>query len=109
MKNPPEFLTLFEKQAKLLAVGEPLFSRGTYQFEVKELKKRVSFFPFLQVSDEGVVGDAFCTCTMSEEGKGCEHLAAAYLRIYNGKSEPLHVRFKGSLWNRLCQMAGKRH
>jgi superfamily II DNA or RNA helicase len=112
MQNSPVFVTLFEKEAKALlqtnAIGEPLFSRGTYQFEVKEQKKG-TFFPFLQISAEGVVSDAFCTCKTSERGNGCPHLAAAFLRIYNGHPEPLHVRFKSSLWNRLCQMAGKRH
>lgn len=109
MQNPPKFVTLFEKEAKALVVGEPLFSRGTYQFEVKEPKKKGTFFPFIQISDEGVVGDAFCTCETSEVGNGCPHLTAAYFRIYKDRDQPLHVRFKASLWNRLCQMAGKRH
>jgi SNF2 family DNA or RNA helicase len=109
MQNPPKFATLFEKEAKALIVGEPLFSRGTYQFEVKEPKKKGAFFPFIQISDEGVVVDSFCTCETSTKGGGCPHLAAAFSRIYKGSRQPLHVRFKASLWNRLCQMAGKRH
>jgi SNF2 family DNA or RNA helicase len=109
MQNPPKFVARFEKEANTLLVKEPLYSRGTYQFEVKEPKKKGEYFPFLQISDEGQLGDAFCTCKTSEEGNGCPHLAAAYLQIYKGKELPLHVRFKTSLWNRLCQMAGKRH
>ena len=109
MQNAPKFATLFEKEAKTLVIKEPLFSRGTYQFEVKEPKKKEPFFPFLQMSDEGVVGDAFCTCKTSEEGNGCPHLTAAYWAIYDGHELPLHVRFKASFWNRLCQMAGKKH
>ncbi len=111
MQNPPKFVTLFEKEAKSLAVKEPLYSRGTYQFEVRESKTKTkgTFFPFIQISDEGQIGDAFCSCKTSEDGNGCPHLAAAYLRIYNGKKLPLHIRFKASLWNRLCQMGGKRH
>ncbi|MBM3184082.1 MAG: hypothetical protein FJZ64_02100, partial [Chlamydiae bacterium] len=87
------------------AVKEPLFSRGTYQIEVHP-KGKAKLFPFIQISDQGEVLDSFCSC---EAGGNCVHLAAAYLRIYNGFDEPLHVRFKKSLWNRLCQMASKRH
>lgn len=112
MRNAPEFVQAFKSQAKELleskAVKEPLFSRGTYQFEVKEGKKSV-FFPFLQVTDEGELGDCFCTCKVSEAGRGCPHLAASYERIFNGTEEPLHVRFRRSLWNRIFQMSAKRH
>src|SRR5208282_6276806 len=73
------------------------------------LEKKKKWFPFLQLTDEGVVADCFCSCEQSESQGGCPHLAAAYLRIFNGLNEPLHVRFKKSLWNRLFQMAAKRH
>ncbi|MDE3045262.1 MAG: DEAD/DEAH box helicase [Verrucomicrobiota bacterium] len=110
MKNLPEFVHAFDKEAKLLlkaeAVQEPLFSHGTYQFEVRD-KKEV-FFPFLQIKERGLT-DSFCTCKVSEKGKGCAHLAAAYLSIFNGQEDPLHVRFEHSLWNQLFQMAAKRN
>ena len=36
------------------------------------------------------------------------HLAAAYLRIYNGTNTPLHVRFEMSLWNALFRLCSER-
>lgn len=112
MVPQPEFVKEYFQAANTLlkggAVGEPVFSKGTYQIEVQEKGKKKAF-PFIQVKDDGEVADSFCTCKVSESGKGCPHLAAAYLRIFNGKEEPLHVRFKKSLWNRLFQMASKRH
>lgn len=109
--DQPRFVFDYEKQAisllKNKAVREPNFSRGTYQVEV--IEKKSSFFPFIQLTDEGKVTDAFCTCKLSEKGSGCPHLAAAYLRIFNATQEPLHVRFRKSIFNRLFQMASKRH
>jgi len=107
----PRFVSDYQKQARALlksrAVYEPTFSRGTYQIEVVDRKN--TFFPFLQMTDDGQITDAFCTCKLSEKGGGCPHLAAAYLRIFNDTPEPLHVRFKQSLWDRLFQIASKRH
>ena len=96
---------LFEKGC----VGEPLFSKGTYQVEVQGDGKETSFYPFLQLRDDGQIADCFCSCKVSEKGEGCPHLSGAYLRIFNGTEEPLHIRFRKSLWNRLFQMASKRH
>jgi SNF2 family DNA or RNA helicase len=113
MREAPEFVQTFAKQAQELLdaglVKQPLFSRGTYQFEVREPKTKGAYFPFLQMNDEGHLTDSFCTCKVSESGHGCSHLAAACLRIFNGEKEPLHVRFQKSLWNRLFQMSAKRH
>lgn len=86
-------------------VAPPLFSRGTYQFEVKEGKK--VYYPFLQLSDEGAVRDSFCSCAVSEKGDGCPHLAAAYEEVM-AKGVPLHVRFARSFWNALCTMLFRR-
>ena len=109
--NSPSFISDYAKQAEALlqrdAVKEPLFSRGTYQIEVVD--RKVSYFPFLQISEEGVLSDFFCSCKVSEKGRGCPHLAAAWLAIFSKTQEPFHVRFKKSLYNRLCQMAAKRH
>ncbi len=87
-------------------VAQILFSGGTYQVEVKGPKPKESFWPFLQISDDGKLLDAFCTCGTA--GK-CIHLNAALERIFNHREEPLHVRFQNSLWNQLCQMASRRH
>lgn len=111
MKKQPEFVGLYLDLAKKLlsskAIKEPIFSRGTYQIEVQERGKKKAF-PFLQMKDDGEVTDSFCSCELSSEGHGCPHLAAAFLRIFNGFNEPLHIRFKKSLWNRLFQMVARR-
>src|ERR1700722_11644921 len=108
MNHQPEFVTHYLKLAEALirekSVGEPTFSKGTYQFEVQERGKKKAF-PFIQMRDDGGVTDSFCSCKVSEAGHGCPHLAAAYLQIFNGKGEPLHVRYQKSFWSRLFQMA----
>lgn len=112
MDRQPGFVREYEAAAVALlkgkAVGEPVFSKGTYQVEVQEKGKKKAF-PFIQMKDDGEVTDSFCTCKVSESGGGCPHLAAAYLRIFNGTNEPLHIRYRKSLWNRLFQMGAKRH
>lgn len=112
MDHQPEFVNEYRQAAEALvkggAVGEPIFSKGTYQFEVQEKGKKKAF-PFIQMRDDGEVTDSFCSCKVSESGHGCPHLAAAYLRIFNETNEPLHVRYRRSLWNRLFQMSSKRH
>lgn len=90
-------------------VGQVLFSEGTYQVEVADLKKKEKYWPFFQLDDEGHILDCFCSCPDAEKTKSCVHLAAAYQKIFNGSLAPLHVRFRSSLWNHLCQMASRRH
>ena len=111
MKKRPEFVDSYLQEAEKLlqtkAVKEPIFSRGTYQIEVHQRGKKKEF-PFLQMKDDGEITDSFCSCELSSDGSGCPHLAAAFLRIFNGFDQPLHVRFKNSLWNRLFQMVAKR-
>lgn len=94
---------LKEKRIKHL-----LFSEGTYQIEIVDPKVKKSFFPFLQLDDDGKLVDCFCTCSDAEKKKSCAHLAAAYLKIMSGHKEPLHMRFRSSLWNQLCLLAFRR-
>ena len=94
-----------EEQGK---VGPILFSEGKYQVRVKGKGKEL-YWPFLQISDEGELKDHFCTCSKAEEGGRCNHQAAAWIVIFRDHETPLHVRFKDSLWNHLCQMAARRH
>jgi superfamily II DNA or RNA helicase len=94
-----------EKQGK---VGAVLFSEGTYQVEVKGQGKEV-YWPFLQMDDQGGLKDHFCTCEQGDAGGWCPHQAAAWLKIFRGLETPLHVRFRHSLWNGLCQMGARRH
>ena len=107
MAKLPFDQNLIDRAKKLLekkAVKNVLFSDGTYQIEVDDDE---SYWPFLQVSDDGELGDYFCSCEEAESGK-CVHLAVAAMQILQ-KDQPLHVLFKTSLWNQLCQMAAKRH
>ncbi len=89
-------------------VGSILFSEGTYQVGVSGAGKEI-FWPFLQITDEGILKDHFCTCKQAEEGGRCPHQAAAWIKIFSGHEDPLHVRFRDSLWTHLCQMAARRH
>lgn len=89
-------------------VGAILFSEGTYQVEVITSKKpKTVLWPFLQLTDSGEIVDAFCTCDRAEKKGSCVHLALAYLKIMN--EEPLHVRFRESLWNQIGQICADRH
>ena len=94
---------------KARKISQVLFSEGTYQIEVLDEKTKKRVWPFLQLDDRGICIDSFCTCAQAEKKKSCPHLAAAYLKIFHGQSQPLHVRFRQSLWNRLCQIASRRH
>ena len=97
------------KGAELLekkALREILFSQGTYQVEIVD---KESYWPFLQVSDEGELKDGFCTCEPYDEKRSCPHLAASYLMIMRDEKAPLHVRFQDSLFCFLCKMASRRH
>lgn len=102
-------MTAGEALLKAGKVGQVLFSEGTYQVEVVELKKKGKYWPFFQLDDEGRILDCFCSCPEAEKTKSCAHLAAAYQKIFNHFSSPLHVRFRASFWNFLCQMASRRH
>ncbi len=86
-----------------------LFSDGTYQIEMYDPKTKTSFWPFFHINDSGKILDCFCTCKAAEKKKSCAHLAAAYQLIFRGHAEPLHVRFRGSLWNQLSLIGSQRH
>lgn len=81
-----------------------VFSGGTYQVEVLASKKNQQIvWPFMQLTDEGNVIDAFCCCERAQKEGACEHLAAVSLKF--GGKEPLHVRFRESIWNQIAKMA----
>ncbi|MBI2743939.1 MAG: DEAD/DEAH box helicase [Chlamydiales bacterium] len=86
-----------------------LFSDGTYQIEMVSPKTKGSFSPFLHINDSGKILDCFCTCKAAEKKKSCAHLAAASELIFRGHTDPLHVRFRDSLWNQLALIASQRH
>lgn len=112
MEVPPfskEDMAQGEALLKAGRVGNVLFSEGTYQVEIAAGKGKERYWPFLQLDDEGSVLDSFCSCADAEEKKSCAHLAAAYKKIFNGFSSPLHVRSRDSLWNHFCVLASRRH
>ncbi len=90
------------------SVGPILFSEGTYQVRVIDVSGEI-YWPFLQISDEGALNDHFCSCQTTNEVTCCLHEAAAWIKIFGTHITPLHVRFRESLWNQLCQMGARRH
>lgn len=103
-----EDLRLGQTLADQGKVSSIIFSEGTYQIRIEGKGKEV-FWPFLQLSDEGELKDHFCTCEQAEKTSFCPHQAAAWILIFRGHEAPLHVRFRDSLWNHLCQMGARRH
>jgi superfamily II DNA or RNA helicase len=103
--NSKKALALLKASQK----GALLFSEGTYQIEIFDRPVKETFWPFFQLDDQGKIVDCFCTCKEAEKKRSCPHLAAAYLKIFNKHSQPLHLRFRDSLWNQLCQIASRRH
>lgn len=83
-------------------IAEIQFSGGTYQTRVIDRAAENDVWCFIQLDDEGLITDCFCSC--ENEEATCEHLAASWLHIYNGHLHPLHVRFARSLWNQLCRI-----
>lgn len=106
MTELPKILKPYLRAARNLldtrAVIDVQFSGPTYQILVQEDPDEEGFWAFLQLEDTGAIKDCFCGCEISEETGGCRHLAVAYLKIYNGHPEPLHIRFERSLWHKLC-------
>lgn len=107
----PEILKPYLEAGKELflqgLVGEVEFSHGTYQVQVFDHEKNESW-GFLQLDEKNHLKDCFCSCSESEDTSSCPHLVAAYLKIFNGKDTPLHVRFEKSLWNLLCRLYSER-
>jgi len=100
-----------EEAKKLLSAKKVkgiAFSEGTYQAEVAA-EKDVLYWPFLQIEDDGTIKDGFCNCSEESNTTSCVHIAAAYLLIVGEEGVPLHIRFRDSFWNQLCQMASRRH
>ena len=74
----PEDLQAGTKLANQGKVGSILFSEGTYQVGVRGAGKEM-FWPFLQITDEGILKDHFCTCKHAEDRGRCPHRAAAWI------------------------------
>lgn len=103
----PDYLRPYLKSAKKLFEGHAVkdieFSGGTYQVQVQDpaYEPESSPWAFLQIDTRGITKDSFCSCESVGDSVGCEHIAAAYLRIFNHHKKPLHIRYEESIWNQL--------
>lgn len=104
----PKGLKRFSEEAeKILQKGrvqEVEFSQSTYQVKVIDPKYPDGVWSFLQFDQNERLQDSFCSCPICDEYGACPHIAASYLKIFNGKEWPLHSRFSHSFWNSLCQI-----
>lgn len=91
------------------AIQSVQFAEGIYQFAIKVPKSKKVLFPVLHLDDQGVLIDALCDCPKGAKDISCAHLAAAWLKIFERSTMPLHTRFRLSLWNALCFMTAARH
>ncbi len=104
----PKKLQKYLKKAEQLIhkglVRDIEFSGATYQVYIVEnaLEEEEGYWAFIQLDPKGEIKDSFCACEESEAQGGCVHVAAGFLRIFNGRERPLHSRFRDSLWNELC-------
>src|SRR5271165_2877317 len=81
------------------------FSGPTYQIAVFDKRQQEIFWTFFQFDEKANLKDAFCSC---EENEICSHLAVGYFKIYNGKKDPLHIRFQKSFWNALAKISAQK-
>ena len=96
----PKGLNHEKAKAYLSHLKNIVFSEGTYQVEFYDPKEKQSFWPFVQIDEEGHVLDSFCTCQEAATKETCLHLSTAIYFIT--RKGPLHSRFKDSFWNKLC-------
>lgn len=105
----PDAIAAFEKQGDRIVrqngIKEIFFSGSSYQVKVQEEKK--VFWPFLLFNQEGEIEDYFCTCELSDQEKGCPHLAATLLYIFGEHKTPLHERYESSFWKTLFEIVAK--
>jgi SNF2 family DNA or RNA helicase len=108
----PEILKPYIEAGKRLVdsglVKDIEFSGGTYQIEVFDETSGEDVWAFLQLDKRNVLKDCFCSCRESEDVACCQHIAAAYLRIFSHEKKPLHERFDLSIWNKLCRLYSDR-
>lgn len=106
LKLPDQLLIYLDeaRNAYKQAIKEIEFSGSTYQILVEDPNSKKEFWAFLQLDDQGLIKDSFCSCEDIESSSGCLHSAIAYLSLFDQYDKPLHVRFKASLWNQLCRI-----
>lgn len=103
----PDFLKKYIPEAEeLIADGnvqDIQFAGATYQVKVSDAKAQ-DCWAFVQLDNQGILQDAFCSCREDDQHEGCVHLVAALLKIYQDPLHPLHERYESSLWNSLCHL-----
>ena len=108
----PNDLKSYRRDAELALnqgfVKDIEFSGSTYQVLVQDPQSGQGIWVFLQLDGKGGIKDAFCSGDHVQDPPGCVHLAAAFLSLFRGYSQPLHQRFARSLWNNLCRLYEER-
>src|ERR1700742_463342 len=84
------------------------FSGATYQLQLEDADNPNGAWTYLQLDAQGNLIDGFCDQEETEGFSPCTHIQQAIQRIFNGNTQPLHVRFENSLWNRLCRLSEER-
>lgn len=77
-------------------------SQGVYQVLVDDS------WVILQFNENDECADTLCSCEEHEEKQTCSHVNLAREAIYQSQKDPLHSRFKRSLWNKLCQLSAEK-
>ncbi|MCB1112024.1 MAG: DEAD/DEAH box helicase [Chlamydiia bacterium] len=108
----PKFLQPYKAEGEVLIaqglVGDVEFSGETYQVQLFSPDRKSDVWAFLQLDHKGRIKDCFCSCEDSGDTTYCSHLSAAFLRIYNGHSSPLHHRYERSFWNAICHLMAEK-
>lgn len=101
----PKNLESYKKEAlKWLnegAIKALEFSGRTYQVNVYDPEAKEAYWAFLHLDEKGGIADSFCLCSEENDRSGCPHIAASFIKIYNGHLEPLHVRYEKSFYRDL--------
>ncbi|MFN4174086.1 MAG: hypothetical protein ACK4HV_03155, partial [Parachlamydiaceae bacterium] len=101
----PKNLELYKKEAlKSLndgAIKAFEFSGRTYQVNVYDEDLKEAYWAFLHLDEKGGIADSFCLCSEENERVGCPHIAASFIKIYNGHLDPLHQRYEKSFYREL--------
>lgn len=101
----PKNLEIYRKEAlKWLrdgAIKALEFAGRTYQVNVYDEEAKEAYWSFLHLDEKGGIADSFCLCSEENDRQGCPHVAASFIKIYNGHLEPLHIRYEKSFYREL--------
>jgi SNF2 family DNA or RNA helicase len=92
----------FEDKKSQFNCSDFLFSKETYQLSIWDGLLDKDFTVFIQFENEETLSDVFCSC--EQEGEVCDHIIFSLNKVFNSRSEPLHVRFENSFYNRLFEL-----